>query len=280
MALGPFCESSLTSISPQSDLPQTPKKGPYAPTLTRTDRIRIKTAFDFNISPEEIRKEYGYTITQIQRAKNLRLTPQVHRRGRKPIIDTPRRSALEKWLLESPSRRHLSFRHINAIAPPDFQGCGPQAIQTAFKLVGYGRRVAKRKGFSDDPEVMQERVDFAEEGLTWTPERLFHQVFSDEVWTMGGAHTQSYITVKEDGSDRLNPECVQHKYRKLPAWMFHGTIVMGGKGPATFWEKEWGSMDSYKYDAVILNNVESFFDANPDKPFVWMQDNASCHRSF
>jgi hypothetical protein len=126
---------------------------------------------------------------------------------------------------------------------------------------------------------MQERVDFAEEGKTWTPERLFHQVFSDEVWAMGGAHTQSYITVKEDGSDRLNPECVQHKYRKLPAWMFHGTIVMGGKGPATFWEKEWGSMDSYKYDAVILNNVESFFDANPDKPFVWMQDNASCHRS-
>jgi hypothetical protein len=50
--------------------------------------------------------------------------------------------------------------------------------------------------------------------------------------------------------------------------MFHGIIVMGGKVPATFWEKEWGSMDLYKYDAVILNNVESFFDANPDKPFV------------
>jgi hypothetical protein len=117
---------------------------------------------------------------------------------------------------------------------------------------------------------MQERVDFAEEGKTWTPKRLFHQVFSDEVWAMGGAHTQSYITVKEDGSDRLNPECVQHKYRKLPAWMFHGTIVMGGKGPATFWEKEWGSIDSYKYDAVILNNIESFFDTNPNKPFVWI----------
>jgi len=35
--------------------------------------------------------------------------------------------------------------------------------------------------------------------------------------------------------------------------MFHGTIVYGGKGPAVFWEKEWGSMDSYKYDIVILN---------------------------
>jgi hypothetical protein len=50
--------------------------------------------------------------------------------------------------------------------------------------------------------------------------------------------------------------------------MFHGTIILGGKGLASFWEKEWGSIDSYKYDAVILNNVEAFLHANPDKDFV------------
>jgi len=199
-------------------LPQTPKKQ-YAPTLTRTDRIRIKTALDFNISPEEIRKQYGYTISQIQRAKSLRLTPQVHRRGKKPLIKTPTRHRLEQWLLESPSRRHISFRHIGTLAPPELgiQDCGPQAIRTAFKLVGYSRRVAKRKGFSDDPAVMAERLAFAKEGITWTPEKLFHQIFSNEVWASGGAHTQSFVTVKEDSSDRLNPECVQHKYRKLLA---------------------------------------------------------------
>jgi hypothetical protein len=145
--------------------------------------------------------------------------------------------------------------------------------------VGYGRRVAKRKGFSDDPEVMAERVAFAEEGKTWSKERLYQQIFSDEVWAFGGAHTQSYVTVKEDGSDRYAPENVQHKYSKLPAWMFHGTIVFGGKGPATFWEKEWGSMNSYKYDAVILTNIEAFLHAYPNYGFVWMQDNASSHRS-
>lgn len=85
--------------------------------------------------------------------------------------------------------------------------------------------------------------------------------------------------MKEDGSDRYNPECVQHKYSKQPAWMFHGTIVMGGKGPATFWEKEWGSMDSYKYGAVILNNIQAFLVVNKGHGFIWMQDNASCHRS-
>jgi hypothetical protein len=97
---------------------------------------------------------------------------------------------------------------------------------------------------------------------------------------MGGAHTQAWVTVKKDGSDRLDPACVKHKYSKLLAWMFHGTIVMGGKGPATFWEKEWGSIDSFKYDAVILNNIEAFLAANPDKSFIWMQDNAPSHRSY
>ena len=75
---------------------------------------------------------------------------------------------------------------------------------------------------------------------------------------MGGAHTQTYITCKEDGSDWFNADCLQHKYSKLPAWIFYGTIVMGRKGPATFWEKEWGSMDLYKYNAIIHNNIEMF----------------------
>jgi hypothetical protein len=74
--------------------------------------------------------------------------------------------------------------------------------------VGYGRRIAKRKGFSDDPEVIAKRLAFAKEGITWTPNRLFYRIFSDEVWAFGGAHTQLYITVKEDGSNRFDPACV------------------------------------------------------------------------
>jgi hypothetical protein len=85
---------------------------------------------------------------------------------------------------------------------------------------------------------MQERVAFAKEGITWSRERLYHQVFSDEVWAMGGAHTVSYVTVKEDRSDRYNIENCTHKYSKAPAWMFHRCIVDGKKGPSLFWEKE------------------------------------------
>jgi hypothetical protein len=46
---------------------------------------------------------------------------------------------------------------------------------------------------------------------------------------MGGAHTQKYVTLKMDGSDKYDCDCLQHKYSRRPAWMFHGTIVFGGK---------------------------------------------------
>jgi hypothetical protein len=82
-----------------------------------------------------------------------------------------------------PSRWHIAFKHIWQFTPLELgiQDCGEQATQTAFKLIRYSRRVAKQKGFSDDPQVMDERLAFAEEGITWTLERVFHQIFSDEV---------------------------------------------------------------------------------------------------
>jgi hypothetical protein len=115
------------------------------------------------------------------------------------------------------------------LIPDIFTGYREQSIHTGFKLVGYGRRSAKRKGFSDDPEVMRERVAFVEQGIQWPRERLYRQIFSHEVWAMGGAHTQEYVTLKTDGSDKYDCDCLQHKYSKRPAWMFYGMIVFGGK---------------------------------------------------
>jgi hypothetical protein len=196
---------------------------------------------------------------------------------------------MTEWLLASPSHRQIPFRYIPEAAPKlGLQNTGSKAIRTAFTLEGYGRRVAKRKGFSDDPQVMAYRVRFAEEGLTWSEARLKQQVFSDEVWAYGGAFTQSFVTVLVKGiqedihQDRYAPGCVQHKYSKRPAWMFHGTICNGKKGPAVFWEKEWGSMDSKKYNEVILARIQEWFEWERARGnrLVWQQDGASCHRSF
>jgi hypothetical protein len=58
--------------------------------------------------------------------------------------------------------------------------------------------------------------------------------------------------------------------------------LWGKKGPGTFWEKEWGSMNSRKYNEVILSQVQAWFDAERAQGvwLVWQHDGASCHRSF
>ena len=117
---------------------------------------------------------------------------------------------------------------------------GEEAITVAFKLLGYARRKSVKKGFSDDPVVYRKRLDFAEEAIHWTKERLYRQMFTDEVWAMGIAYTIEYMTVKENGSEKLDPKTVTHKYSKLPAWMFFSTIMTRGKVLSYFWEKGEG----------------------------------------
>jgi hypothetical protein len=104
-------------------------------------------------------------------------------------------------------------------------------------------------------------------------------MFSDEVRAFGGAHTQEYVIVKKDGSDRYQPEICRHKYSKLYAWMFYAVIVDGKKGPALFWEKDWGTMNSVKYDREILTRIQAFRAIPGHERYIWMQDNAPSHRS-
>ena len=170
------------------------------------------------------------TNRQIQYTNRHRLTPQKNKASTKPKLSTPRKRALEAWLLESPSRRHIPWKQIPLYAP-QFSDIGEYAIYSAMRALGYQRRVAKRKGFSTDPEVMRERLDFVRQAIHWTRERLYAQIFSDEVWAKGGAHTVSFVTVKEDSSDRYLPENLQRKYSKLPAWMFGGLLFLARKGP-------------------------------------------------
>jgi transposase len=59
--------------------------------------------------------------------------------------------------------------------------------------------------------------------------------------------------------------------------MFYGCVVGGKKGPGIFWEKEWGSINSERYDRYILSKIQEFMDENPG--LIFMQDNAPSHRS-
>src|SRR4051812_26719082 len=85
-------------------------------------------------------------------------------------------------------------------------------------------------------------------------------MFTDELWANGGAHTTSYVTVNEDGSDRYLPECLQHKYSRAPAWMFHGTIVNGRKDPALFC-----TLSSAPCRAILKYNTVPLPPPSPDR---------------
>jgi hypothetical protein len=41
---------------------------------------------------------------------------------------------------------------------PEFERVGEKAIKIAFDLLGYCRRASKKKGFSEELDVLQERL--------------------------------------------------------------------------------------------------------------------------
>jgi hypothetical protein len=87
--------------------------------------------------------------------------------------------------------------------------------------LGYVRRIAPRKGFSTEPKVMAKRLAFAQEAIQWNRERLQNTMFTDEVWAMGETHTQSYMTIKNDGSENIfSGEHAVQKRSRAPVWMF------------------------------------------------------------
>lgn len=92
----------------------------------------------------------------------------------------------------------------------------------------------EKKGFLEEPDVLKERVTFAQEGITWTRESVGNQIFSNKVWVIGGLFTISYVTIKKDGSDCYNPKNLSHKYLKKLAWMFYKFICKRRKGIGIF----------------------------------------------
>jgi hypothetical protein len=133
-------------------------------------------------------------------------------------LHTPEKTTLKEWLLSSPSHRHVAYYKIPYFLPQLY--AREKAIRTAIDEIRYYRRVSRKKGFSDDPRVYQERLDLVEDGKTWPRPRVQSICFIDEVWVFSRAHTSSYIICLKDRSDRLLPKCVRHKYSKLPSWIF------------------------------------------------------------
>jgi hypothetical protein len=129
-------------------------------------------------------------------------------------MKTPDRNILAGWIEASPSHRQIAYSKIPHHLSLPFS---TKAIHTAFDLIGYTRKKSHKKGFSDNPAVARKRLAFAEQGITWSFERVINQIFSDKVWAIGGAHTEQYVSVKSDSSQDYSIDILTHKYSKKHA---------------------------------------------------------------
>ena len=132
---------------------------------TRDTRLQIQTALLFKIPHSQIKETLDVTDSQIYYAKNHRLIPQRRKSGRHAKLHTPEKTQLKEWLLSSPSHRPVAYHKMPRYLPQ--LHVNEPAFHTAIRDIGYCRRVARKKGFSNNPEVIQERLALAEEGSTW-----------------------------------------------------------------------------------------------------------------
>ncbi|EKD12971.1 hypothetical protein MBM_08925 [Drepanopeziza brunnea f. sp. 'multigermtubi' MB_m1] len=177
--------------SPSIQMPSTLIIRKPVPLTTRSDRIRIKTALFFGIKAKEIQEKLKYTERQIRFAKNSLATPQVHRRGRNPALDTPKQQRLKEWLLESPSRRRIAWRHIpyHESFLTELRGYGESAIKTGLKRAG-------KKGL----DSLKKRFN----GLL---KELLNKPFQ----------TKFELAEEHFHNHQFNLENLQHKHSKRPA---------------------------------------------------------------
>ena len=83
--------------------PKTPRKQ-----CTRDDRLRIQVLYDdAGYTEDQIVLQTNYTRGQVQYALSHRLTPQKHRCGKRPFLNTPQRKRLVEWVTSSNANRRV-----------------------------------------------------------------------------------------------------------------------------------------------------------------------------
>ena len=123
------------------------------------------------------------------------ISPRHFECGRIPRIPDQKARQMVTWLLSDPANRRVKLIKTPSVAPElELRNHGKRAIQTAFSSQGYGRRTSKKKAFSNSYAHRQMRLEFARWGRTWSRERLYQQVFSDDVWAHGGANGRNFVT--------------------------------------------------------------------------------------
>ena len=117
--------------------PQFPPQKEYSPSTSRDQRLAIQTALLFKVPYSEIQSKLNVTRSQISYARSHPSTPQNRKAGTKPLLRTPERKSLQRWLQLSPSHSRIPWRKIPARhLELGLEGVGKKAMTTAFRQLG------------------------------------------------------------------------------------------------------------------------------------------------
>ncbi len=120
------------------------------------------------------------------------------------------------------------------------------SVHRALAAAGFKRCNAALKP-ELTPELQAERLTFGRKFEHLTEEEWLAMpiLWTDETWATYGNHKMAQVTRRP--SERLHPDCVQHRYQRPQGWMFWGSTFGTRKGPGFVWEKEWGNITAANY---------------------------------
>jgi transposase len=267
--------TNRTPPPPPPPLPPPPLRR-QRPFTTRDDRIRVRTLREMGHTHTAIACHLGLTRNQVQYASQRPSTPQ-RRSGRPSTLSADATDQIIEWICASKANRRCRWDQIPRKLGLDI---GYYAVRYTLRKAGFSCRLARRK-----PPISERnreaRLAFALEHRDWTSEQWNSVLWTDETWQIGGRHTRTWVTRRR--GEEWDPTCIIERFQRRVGWMFWGSFADKTKGPALFWEKEWGTITLASYRERIVPLLHEWIhqrrQRNWAEELTLMQDNAPGHRA-
>jgi transposase len=241
---------------------------------SRDDRLRVHTLREIGWNSRDITRHTGLTQNQVRYALTHPSTPRKPS-GRPSQLSPNDIDRIIEWVCASKANRRSRWDQI-----PQKLGLnvGYYTVRRALRNAGFERRLARRKPPISERN-RQARLAFAIECVDWTPEQWNNVLWTDETWATGGRHTRTWVTRRR--GEEWDPTCINERHQRRAGWMFWGSFAGKTKGPAVFWEKDWGNITSESYREHVVPLIDGWIrlrrQHNWAEELILMQDNAPCH---
>jgi hypothetical protein len=269
----PFVWDPASGLPPLQLHPRTPKR---SKNTSRDQRRDVQMAYICGFDTAQIMKQLHLTRRQVLFALDRPPTPKKST-GRPPTVSPEQRQSLVTFVCASKKNRRMSYKQL--AKEFDFWDVGHKAIKAALDLEGFSLCWAMRK-----PPISEKNrklhLKFCREHLSWKPADWAKFLWTDETWVKDGRHRKTRILRRP--REEWDDTCVEDKVQRKKGWMFWGAFHGNIKGPAMFWEKDWGSISGPTYRQYTVPIIAQYLCdiaglKGMENELIFMQDNAPGH---